>query len=737
MVLVAPTSPYVFFHFLVAISILTPITCYVIGFIRRLIRGDTQPKITQSELCTAFFGGIIGTQLGYIRGLKRIPEIWDGRFDAPHIIGYTSSFLVWGTVLGAIIGSVTYVFRYASAHPSGQAQTSAPATASRRTHSTRGTRTLQSSKHFALLNSATLGSLLVLLVGLMYFTLDTLPPVSIRYMPLTELTAWLVVSSLVSAYVLAPWVGRLLCDRPLIRSVRDWGLFGAFLVGSLITYSTYVIVLRHTPPINPEASPIVSGYYLMRITRPVAIASALLGALLTMGFNISIRSVMRAQACMNGLARWRSFKGMIAQWVLLIRRLFRTPISWWAVMFSLGWWGIFRASGQHYWPISSESSLLTSVMTLMTLGFCAGICFGVAWQQETQQSLLFIGSRSGRSIDQVEIGQWLLGVLIGAIAGAVLWLIMSIPIITKVFAYRYVTTDPWGQPLLWGQLLQPLLKVPDRPLLCLILGISTASLFALFGLNRARHIVWSSILGAVILGFAAGALFLLVNQYIIGSSMKQILIRPALLWNLVTAMANRTVRHGFVGSGVGLLVGSIGSGGIWAWTKLQPHVPSNIPLINPQSTRSATSSIPLSDAPSPSSSPHPIASSPISPPPAPPPSPSSHSPNSPSPSQSPSDSPPSSPNLIAQARQGNPQAIATLLSRQLQPKGITVRVKWQNTTLYVVLERQNPIKQDAVISFLTRGFRTLRSPHIQNICIIHQQPNSQSMVWRVELSLLS
>ncbi|CDN11749.1 MAG: hypothetical protein HRU34_13895 [Richelia sp.] len=47
---------------------------------------------------------------------------------------------------------------------------------------------------------------------------------------------------------------------------------------------------------------------------------------------------------------------------------------------------------------------------------------------------------------------------------------------------------------------------------------------------------------------------------------------------------------------------------------------------------------------------------------------------------------PSEPNIVELARQGNPKAIASLINRQLNPKGISVKTNLKDTCLQIFLE---------------------------------------------------
>ncbi len=66
-------------------------------------------------------------------------------------------------------------------------------------------------------------------------------------------------------------------------------------------------------------------------------------------------------------------------------------------------------------------------------------------------------------------------------------------------------------------------------------------------------------------------------------------------------------------------------------------------------------------------------------------------------------------NLLELAKQGNSKAIATLINRQLQPKGITVKANFKDRCLQIVLESAQIPDQEALVVFIRKGITSLES----------------------------
>jgi hypothetical protein len=59
--------------------------------------------------------------------------------------------------------------------------------------------------------------------------------------------------------------------------------------------------------------------------------------------------------------------------------------------------------------------------------------------------------------------------------------------------------------------------------------------------------------------------------------------------------------------------------------------------------------------------------------------------------------------LMKLSKEGNPQAIATLINRQLQPKGITAKAAIKNGCLQIMLESAQVLNQQALVPFIRKG----------------------------------
>jgi len=88
--------------------------------------------------------------------------------------------------------------------------------------------------------------------------------------------------------------------------------------------------------------------------------------------------------------------------------------------------------------------------------------------------------------------------------------------------------------------------------------------------------------------------------------------------------------------------------------------------------------------------------------------------------------------VLAQARQGDPQAMAHLLTEALAPRGATVQVQWQQHTLALTLHAAAPLPQAATMALIQRGFSRLnlrRVPHqvtVQSFRPAQAQPDWQT-----------
>ncbi len=67
----------------------------------------------------------------------------------------------------------------------------------------------------------------------------------------------------------------------------------------------------------------------------------------------------------------------------------------------------------------------------------------------------------------------------------------------------------------------------------------------------------------------------------------------------------------------------------------------------------------------------------------------------------------SQPSLLAQAKQGDAKAIATLLNQKLQPKGIAAKASIKNSCLHIMLEAAKTPQQQPLVDFIRKGLARL------------------------------
>lgn len=85
--------------------------------------------------------------------------------------------------------------------------------------------------------------------------------------------------------------------------------------------------------------------------------------------------------------------------------------------------------------------------------------------------------------------------------------------------------------------------------------------------------------------------------------------------------------------------------------------------------------------------------------------------------------------LLNSAKQGNPEAIATLLNHKLQPKGITVQASRHDATLHIVLTGQTLPPQASAVPYLKRAFAKLGATSIQTLTIMGQKYGTDRDMW--------
>ncbi|MCC5606448.1 hypothetical protein LC612_06510 [Nostoc sp. CHAB 5834] len=93
------------------------------------------------------------------------------------------------------------------------------------------------------------------------------------------------------------------------------------------------------------------------------------------------------------------------------------------------------------------------------------------------------------------------------------------------------------------------------------------------------------------------------------------------------------------------------------------------------------------------------------------------------------------PNILELAKQGDVQAIASLMNRHLHPKGITAKVAFQDTCLEVILESAQVLNQQILVAFIRKGLTALGSASIEIVKVYGQQTGKEFPAWSREFNL--
>ena len=87
------------------------------------------------------------------------------------------------------------------------------------------------------------------------------------------------------------------------------------------------------------------------------------------------------------------------------------------------------------------------------------------------------------------------------------------------------------------------------------------------------------------------------------------------------------------------------------------------------------------------------------------------------------------PTVQQAAKQGNPQAIAILLNRQLQPKGITAKLSVKDSCLQIMLEAANVPNQKGLVAAIQKWIDGLGVDSIQRVQIYAKQTGEEIPAW--------
>jgi hypothetical protein len=98
---------------------------------------------------------------------------------------------------------------------------------------------------------------------------------------------------------------------------------------------------------------------------------------------------------------------------------------------------------------------------------------------------------------------------------------------------------------------------------------------------------------------------------------------------------------------------------------------------------------------------------------------------------------PNQQNLLELAKQGNARAIAALINRSLQLKGITAKVNLKDSCLQILVESDEPQDQGPITQFLVRGIKKLNIESVDSLKIFGKQKGQDFPDWSQVISLQS
>jgi chemotaxis signal transduction protein len=91
--------------------------------------------------------------------------------------------------------------------------------------------------------------------------------------------------------------------------------------------------------------------------------------------------------------------------------------------------------------------------------------------------------------------------------------------------------------------------------------------------------------------------------------------------------------------------------------------------------------------------------------------------------------------ILTLARQGDPNAIATLINHSLNPKGITARVGWKHHCLGILLEALPVPDQQEMVAFIRQSLVNLQPESIHRVKVGGYQPGQSVPAWYEEFEM--
>lgn len=94
-------------------------------------------------------------------------------------------------------------------------------------------------------------------------------------------------------------------------------------------------------------------------------------------------------------------------------------------------------------------------------------------------------------------------------------------------------------------------------------------------------------------------------------------------------------------------------------------------------------------------------------------------------------------NNLEQAKQGNAKAIAILINKTLQSKGVTVAATKTGSCLSVIAESQSVPDQAAIVDFIQQGISNLKPSSINQVVVQGKVIGQEQPAWRRTVELLA
>jgi protease PrsW len=93
--------------------------------------------------------------------------------------------------------------------------------------------------------------------------------------------------------------------------------------------------------------------------------------------------------------------------------------------------------------------------------------------------------------------------------------------------------------------------------------------------------------------------------------------------------------------------------------------------------------------------------------------------------------------LLKLAQRGDPGAIALLLNRKLQPRGVTAKVVFKDNCLKILLTSARSLEQQAFVRFLEQQVASLDIDSLDSVKVYSQQPGAISPTWTYDFTPVS